>query len=291
MSQKEWSSAKRPTDEEGRQYHIRCRRGEVARFCLLPGDPKRVPRIAAEWDEGHETADSREHVTWTGRLGGLDISACSTGVGGGSTANALEDLAEIGCDTFIRVGTCGAMQKRIAPGDLIVCTGAVRRDGTSDDYVLNAYPATAHYETVLALIEAAERLGCPYHVGPVYTAASFFLGQGRPGIGGYTQRSADAILPDMQAAGVLAFEMEAATVFTLCALYGLRAGALFTVVANRVDDSFLYDGKTANPSIRVANLAMKLLDEWDKKKESKGKTFFYPSLLAESPGSGYIQRS
>ncbi|MDR2174970.1 MAG: nucleoside phosphorylase [Synergistaceae bacterium] len=280
MSRKEWSGAERPTDEEGRQYHIRCRRGEVARFCLLPGDPKRVPQIAAGWDEGHEAADSREHATWTGRVGGVDISACSTGVGGGSTANALEDLAEIGCDTLIRVGTCGAMQKRIAPGDLIVCTAAVRRDGTSDDYVINAYPAAAHYETVLALIEAAERVGCPYHVGPVCTAASFFPGQGRPGVGGYAQSSANAILRDMQAAGVLAFEMEAATVFTVSSLYGLRAGAVFTVVANRADDSFQYDGKTADSSIQVANLAVRLLDEWDKKKAARGKPFLYPSLIA-----------
>jgi uridine phosphorylase len=282
MSRKEWSSAERPTDEEGRQYHIRCRRGDVARFCLLPGDPKRVPQIAAEWDEGREAADSREHVTWTGKFRGVDISACSTGVGGGSTANALEDLAEIGCDTFIRVGTCGAMQERIAPGDLIVCTGAVRRDGTSDDYVINAYPAAAHYEAVLALIEAAERLGCPYHVGAVYTSASFFPGQGRPGIGGYAQSAASAILPDMQAAGVLAFEMEAATVFTVSSLYGLRAGAVFTVVANRVGDSFRYDGKTTDSGIRVANMAVKLLDEWDKEKAPRGKLFFYPSLLEPS---------
>jgi uridine phosphorylase len=277
---KEWSSAERPADEEGRQYHIRCRRGEVARFCLLPGDPKRVPQIAAEWDEGHEVADSREHVTWTGRAGGVDVSACSTGVGGGSAANALEDLAGIGCDTFIRVGTCGAIRKDIAPGDLIVCTAAVRRDGTSDDYVINAYPAAAHYETVLALVEAAERIGCPYHVGPVYTAASFFPGQGRPGLGGYAQDAAKSILPDMQAAGVLAFEMEAATVFTVSSLYGLRAGAVFTVVANRVDDSFRYDEKTADPSIQVANLAVRLLDEWDKKRAQRGKPFFYPSLLS-----------
>ena len=88
------------------------------------------------WDQGHMVADYREHVTYTGMIGDMPISACSTGAGGGSTSSALEDLAEIGCDTLIRVGTCGTIQPDIKPGDLIICTGAVRKEGTSEGYVM-----------------------------------------------------------------------------------------------------------------------------------------------------------
>lgn len=279
MMNNEWGNASRPTDKNGKQYHIACGKGDVARYVLLPGDPKRVEKIAKTWDSWKFVADYREHVTYTGKIGDMDISACSTGAGGGSTASAIEDLAEIGCDTLIRVGTCGTIQKHIKPGDLIICTGAVRMEGTSDSYVTNSYPALANYEVTLALIEAAEQLGYTYHVGIGYTAASFFCGQGRPGYKGYSQSFMKTLVSDMQAAGVLNFEMEAATVLTISSLYNLRAGAIFTVVANRVDNSFMYTDKTVDRSIEVANLAMQNLYNWDRKKEASGKKYFFPSLL------------
>ena len=274
----QFENAARPVDENGKQYHIRCGTGDVARYCLLPGDPKRVGKIAEMWDSGHLVADYREHVTYTGMIGDMPISACSTGAGGGSTPSALEDLAEIGCDTFIRVGTCGAIQPNIKPGDLIICTGAVRQEGTSDGYVMNSYPAVANHEVVLALIQASEELGFPYHVGIGYTAASFFCGQGRPGYNGYKQSFMDTLLPDLQAAGVLNFEMEAATVLTISSLYQLRAGAIFTVVANRVNNSFEYNAGSVDSNIQVANRAMAILWEWEAKKRATGKPHFFPGL-------------
>ena len=279
MSNQNFENAARPADENGKQYHIRCGSGDVARYVLLPGDPKRVGKIAAMWDSGHMVADYREHVTYTGMLGDMPISACSTGAGGGSTSSALEDLAEIGCDTLIRVGTCGAIQPDIKPGDLIICSGAVRKEGTSDGYVMSAYPAAANYEVTLALIQAAEELGYPYHVGIGYTASSFFCGQARPGYKGYRQSFMDTLIGDMQQAGVLNFEMEAATVLTISALYGMRAGAIFTVVANRVSNAFKYDNSTTDHNIEVANRAMQILWDWEKKKNAAGKKYFYPGLL------------
>lgn len=279
MSNQNFENAARPADENGKQYHIRCGSGDVARYVLLPGDPKRVGKIAAMWDSGHMVADYREHVTYTGMLGDMPISACSTGAGGGSTSSALEDLAEIGCDTLIRVGTCGAIQPDIKPGDLIICSGAVRKEGTSDGYVMSAYPAAANYEVTLALIQAAEELGYPYHVGVGYTASSFFCGQARPGYKGYHQSFMDTLIGDMQQAGVLNFEMEAATVLTISALYGMRAGAIFTVVANRVSNAFKYDNSTTDHNIEVANRAMQILWDWEKKKNAAGKKYFYPGLL------------
>jgi len=279
MNNSHWNNARRPTDEQGRQYHIQCAQGDVARYVLLPGDPKRVSKIAELWDSNNFVADSREHITYTGKIGDMPLSACSTGVGGGSTSDAIEDLAEIGCDTFIRIGTCGAIQDYIKNGDLIICTGAVRRDGTSDDYVVNSYPALANHEVTLALIEAAEQLGYTYHVGVGYTSASFFSGQGREGFRGYSQSFQHNILTDMQAAGVLNFEMEASVLFTIAGVYALRAGAIFTAVANRIDNSFEYSNDMVERSINVANLAMTILWDWEKRAKAAGKSHFYPSLV------------
>lgn len=273
------SQANRPELEDQSQYHIRCKPGDISKYVLLPGDPERVPMMADFWDERKHVASYREHVTYTGKVGETTISACSTGAGGPSTASALEELAEIGGDTFIRVGTCGAMQENIAPGDLVICSGAVRYDGTSDQYVDKSYPALANQEVVMALIEAAERLGANYHVGLAYTSASFFCGQGRPGFNNYRQSWMETILKDMQQAGVLNFEMEAATVLTLSNLFGLRSSAVFSVVANRVKDEFAYKGSGIEQSIAVSTEAVKIIAEWDQLKQKAGKKYFYPSLI------------
>ena len=273
------TNANRPETENKAQYHIRCAPGDIAKYVLLPGDPERVPMMANLWDESRHIATYREHVTYTGKVAGVEISACSTGAGGPSTASALEELAEIGAETFIRVGTCGAMQDYIDPGDLIICAGAVRYDGTSDQYVDSKYPALANQEVVMALIEAAEKLNVKYHVGLAYTSASFFCGQGRPGFNNYKQSWMETILNDMQRAGVLNFEMEAATVLTLSHLFGLRAGAVFSVVANRVKDQFAYKGRAIEQSVAVSTEAVKILAHWDQLKKQAGKKYFYPSLL------------
>ncbi|MFG6147588.1 nucleoside phosphorylase [Halobacillus sp. B23F22_1] len=275
------AKANRPESADQSQYHIRCRPGDVEKYVLLPGDPERVGQMAELWDEKEHIATYREHVTYTGKVGGVGISACSTGAGGPSTASALEELAEVGAETFLRVGTCGVMQEDISPGDLIICAGAVRYDGTSDQYVDQKFPAIANQEVVMATIEAAERLGVTYHVGIGYTAASFFCGQGRPGFNNYNQSWMHTIMDDMQRAGVLNFEMEAATVLTLSSLFNLRAGAIFTAVANRVKDEFEYKGEGVEQSIAVATEAIKILSHWDQLKKDSGKPYFYPSLLTQ----------
>src|SRR2546427_4768790 len=132
MTPSDWTSAAtRPEMDAGLQYHIRCKRGDVERYVLLPGDPDRVDLIAAEWDESRRIANYREHRTFSGRLGTVGVTCCSTGAGGGSTSSALEELVVLGGDTFIRVGTTAALQREIECGDVIISTGAMRHDGTS----------------------------------------------------------------------------------------------------------------------------------------------------------------
>ncbi len=275
-----WASeAERPELEGKLQYHIRCKPGDVAETVLLPGDPDRVPKISAGWNSHREIANYREHRTHTGTFRDMEITACSTGAGGGSAASALEELAEVGAKTFLRVGTTSALQAHIKPGDLIISSGAVRYDGTSDNYVEKEYPAIANYEVINAMVEACERLGYTYHVGITATAASFFCGQNRPGFGGYRQSWFETRMKDLMAANVVNYEMEAATVLTLANLFRLRAGAVFAVIGNRVTDEFTYGG--IEKSNEVANEAAHILHKWEQTKRAKNKTYWYPSLTAQ----------
>jgi len=279
MTRPDWTSAAtRPEMDAGLQYHIRCKRGDVERYVLLPGDPERVDLIAADWDESRRIANYREHRTFSGKVGGIALTCCSTGAGGGSTSSALEELAVLGGEAFIRVGTTAALQPQIECGDIVISSGAMRHDGTSQYYVDPAYPAVAHYAVTAALVEAAERLGLRYHVGVSCSTASFYCGQGRPGFNGYEQVFFRNKVDDLRRAGVLNFEMEAATIFTMAGLYNLRAGAVCTVIANRITDRFVYGG--IEHTVRTANMAVRILAEWDARLTRAGKRHWYPSLTA-----------
>ncbi|RLG83018.1 MAG: uridine phosphorylase [Thermoprotei archaeon] len=276
--QEKLKSAAIPETKEGKQYHIDVKPGDVAPYVLLPGDPGRVPKISKYWDEFRVVAVHREYVTHTGKYKGVPISATSTGIGGPAAAIAIEELLRVGAHTFIRVGTTGALQEYIKLGDLIISTAAVRFDGTSRIYVDLAYPAVAHYEVVLALIEAAEQLGVRYHVGITASSDSFYIGQGRPGFKNYLPERYKRIVDELRRINVLNFEMEAATLFTLANIYGVRAGAVCAAIANRITDEFI-PGIGVEDAIKVANEAVKILYEWDMLKEKKDKKYFTPLLL------------
>ncbi len=270
-------SSENPQDEHGMQYHIACKPGDVARYVLMPGDPARVDVLSSFWDERREIAYHREFKTHTGKYKGVGISATSTGIGAPSAIIALEELARIGADTFIRVGSTGAIQENIEIGDLIISSAAVRLEGTSKEYVRVEYPASANYEVLLALIEAAENEGMNYHVGITASTDSFYLGQGRPGFRDYEQSFSRRILDDLRRANVLNFEMEAAAIFTVSNIYGLRAGSIAVVFANRIKGEF--EVVSQEPLAKVANKAVRILADWDEEKKRKNKKYFYPSLV------------
>lgn len=260
-------SATRPVTKDREQYHLEVKKGDVAKSVLIPGDPQRVERISALWDEAKEVAKHRQFVTHTGRYKGVEISACSTGIGGPGTAIVIEELANVGAETFLRVGSCATLKEEIEIGDIIISTAAVRLEGTSKQYVRPEYPAAASYEVVLAFVEAAETLGLTYHLGISASTDSFYLGQSRPGFGGYTQTMSESLINDLTKANVANFEMEAATLFTLGNIYGFRTGAACAVYANRVRDEFAVKGE--NEVIRCGNEAVKILAELDEEKNGK----------------------
>ncbi|MEM2111767.1 MAG: uridine phosphorylase [Candidatus Bathyarchaeia archaeon] len=260
------------------QYHINCKRGDLARYLLVPGDPDRVERIAKHWNQAKEVSSHREFKSFTGVYEGVRISAISSGVGPAAMAIVVNEAANIGVKTFIRVGSCGALQRDIECSDLVISSAAVRLDSTSNNYAMPEYPATADYEVLLALIEAAESQNVNYHVGITATANDFYVGQARHGSGGFQNPEREKLIEALQRIGVLNFEMETATLFVISNLFGLRAGSVCAVYANRITNEFNpHAGE--DDCIRVANEAVKILNEWEERKKAKKKKHFFPTLL------------
>jgi uridine phosphorylase len=261
----------------GKQYHIGCGEGDLAEYLLVPGDPDRVSKIVKFWDSAREVSSHREFRGFTGEYKKVRISALSSGIGPACMSIAVNEASNIGVSTFIRVGTTGAIQEDIECGDLILSSAAVRLDCTSNCYVMPEYPAAASYEVLLALIEAAETMSIDnFHVGVTATTADFYAGQSRL-TKASAVHSAD-LFSVMQRAGVLNFEMETATLYTLASLYSLRAGSVCAVFANRCTDTF-ETGAGEQNAIKVANEAVKILSEWDKLKSKKKKRWLFPALI------------
>jgi len=209
---------------EPKKYHVGLAKGDVGEYVLVPGDPFRTPMVAKHLDGAKEVAFSREYRTFTGSVDGVSVSTMSTGMGGPSVAIGVEELAELGVHTFVRVGTCGAAQPEIKMGDLVIAIGAVRSEGTPDGYVPKEYPAIASLDVTNALVEAATAAGVPYHVGVI--------------------RSVDALYSDLvpdrmprphhlreelamwSRAGILSNDMETSTLFVVSRLRKLRAGTI-----------------------------------------------------------------
>ncbi|SFR68690.1 nucleoside phosphorylase [Halogeometricum limi] len=250
------------------QYHLEVGPEDVADAVLLPGNPERVDKVTALWDAAEEKAYHREYRTATGHYEGSPISVTSTGIGSPSAAIAVEELARVGSDTFIRVGSCGAIQPEMDVGDLVITSGAVRQEGTSKEYVREDYPAVADHEVVSALVAAAERLGYDYHVGLTMSADSFYTGQGRPGFEEFRAAGSDALVEELQDANVKNIEMEASALLTIANVYGLRAGAVCSVYANRVTGEFRTEGESR--AAETGSLAVHLLAKMDEVKREAG---------------------
>lgn len=143
---KDGKTMKNYSEDASRQYHIQVAKGEVGRYVILPGDPKRCAKIAQYFDDPVLIADNREYVTYTGTFDGVKVSVTSTGIGGPFASIAMEELYRCGADTFVRIGICGGMQPEVKSGDVVIATGAVRMEGTTREYAPIEYPAVANQE-------------------------------------------------------------------------------------------------------------------------------------------------
>ena len=219
------------TEGAGVQYHIGIGKGDVGEYVILPGDPKRCAKIAKYFDDPVLVGDSREFVTYTGTIDGVKVSVTSTGIGGPSASIALEELTNIGANTFIRVGTCGGMALEAKGGDVIIATGAIRMEGTSKEYAPIEYPAVADLDVTNALVAGAKAVGAEYHTGVVECKDSFY-GQHQPElhpVGYELMDKWDAWLK----MGCVASEMESAALFITGAYRRVRVGSCFLCVANQ----------------------------------------------------------
>ena len=217
--------------EEEMQYHLQIHNGQVGKYVILPGDPKRCEKIAAYFEHPVLIADSREYVTYTGMLEGEKVSVTSTGIGGPSAAIAMEELVKVGANTFIRVGTCGGMDIDVKSGDLVIATGAIRNEGTSREYAPIEFPAVADIEVVNALTAAAKQNGMTWHRGIVQCKDSFY-GQHEPQlmpVAYELEQKWEAWLR----LGCKASEMESAALFVVASYLRVRCGSVFLVVANQ----------------------------------------------------------
>jgi uridine phosphorylase len=222
-----------------KQPHLLVEDGDVHDVALVPGDPGRVERIADQCEDVEHVAENREYKLVNATYEGRDLTICSTGIGCPSATIAAEELAAVGVETFVRVGTIGALQSDIEIGDMIVATAAAKNEGTTKRYESVEYPAVADYETLSALVDGAEAneeraagtaatgangeaVSHDVHVGPVASDDAFYA-------------ETDEYVEDWEAANILAVEMEAAALFTLARRKGLRAGAICTVDGNLVE--------------------------------------------------------
>jgi uridine phosphorylase len=214
-----------------KQYHIDFDDSHGASYAILPGDPGRVEKIASYLENPRFYHQNREYTTWLGGLEGKTVMVMSTGMGGPSTAIAVEELFKTGVKNFIRIGTCGGMALPVTGGDLVIATGAIRMEGTTKEYVPVEFPAVANLDVTNALVKAAGKLGAKWHAGIVQCKDSFY-GQHSPD----RMPAGNELMNKWEAwikAGCLASEMESSTLYIVSQILGARAGCVLNVIWNQ----------------------------------------------------------
>ncbi len=246
-------------------FHLGLTKNDLqgATLAIVPGDPKRVEKIAKLMDNPVHLASLREYTSWRGEIDGKAVIVCSTGIGGPSTSIAVEELAQLGIRTFLRIGTTGAIQEHINVGDILVTTAAVRLDGASLHFAPMEFPAVSDFECMNALYKAAKDNGSTVHVGVTASSDTFYPGQERyDTYTGRVIRRFKGSMKEWQEMGVMNYEMESATLLTMCASQGLRAGMVAGVIVNRtqqeIPDAELLK-KTENNALGIVIEAARIL--------------------------------
>lgn len=240
-----------------KEYHIQLAKGDVGRYVLLPGDPGRVQKIASFLDKAEKVAQNREYTTYTGEVDGIKVSVTSTGIGCPSAAIAVEELARVGADTFIRVGTAGTLQDHINLGDLVISTATVRDDGTSRQYMPVSVPAVADFILTMALWEAARKLGYPAHLGVTQTKDAFFTEENDPSLPRYEE--IQLTWKSYQRANVLASSMESAAIFSVAMIRRLRAAEILAIIGSTCSDKPIIKKVGIEEAIRTAIEAIRIM--------------------------------
>lgn len=235
-------------------YHIGLGHDHGAKYAILPGDPGRVEKIAAHLDNPSYLARNREYTSWIGELEGEKVLVMSTGMGGPSTAIGVEELVMTGVDTFIRVGTCGGMNTNVVGGDIVIANGAIRAEGTANQYVPVEFPAISDFDVTSALVKASKASKKTYHTGVVHCKDSFY-GQHNPDrmpVSYMLNNQWDAWIK----AGCLASEMESATLFAVASVLGVKAGCVLSVIWNQEREKQGLDNPKCHDSSEAIQIAV-----------------------------------
>jgi len=249
--------------DKDRQYHIGLKKGDVGKYVLLPGDPKRTEKIASYFDDAKEMAFNREYRTFTGYVDGIKISTTSTGIGCPSTAICVEELIRIGAEVFIRVGTAGALQKGIEVGDVTITSASVREEGTTRQYVPLSYPAVADLDVTIALRESAKKLGVRHHIGISHCKDAFYT-EGEDALtlplGNHTKEMWEA----WYKSNVISTSMESAALFIVSSIRKVKAGEILAIIGLTYADEPIVEKVGVDEAIKVAIEAVKILEKGSK---------------------------
>ena len=277
-SYKTFHSAEIVKTAEGRQYHIGLAPGEVAPFILLCGDPARVKKAASLMDEVGKETSHREYVTVTGKYKGVPVSVMATGMGPDNTEIALVELSQVvEKPTFIRIGTSGALQEHIKIGDFVISSGGVRMENTSTYFVCEGYPAVAHHEVVLALLESASNLKLNTYLGLTATASGFYGAQGRKTP--FFKPRYPNLTSELETMNVSNFEMESSTLFTMSTLAGFRSGTVCAIIAERTANRFIDKDTLARVEVECLQVGFDAVTILAKMDKLRGKeTHWLPSM-------------
>lgn len=231
-----------------KQHHIDLQPGDVAETVFLPGDVHRAKFIADLFDDAELVAHKRQYITYTGTYKGTRVSVTSTGIGCPALAIAVEELINVGAKNFIRIGTCGALQKQVRVGSVVIATGAVRGDGTSREYFPLEYPAVADFDTLEALLEAAKERNVEPHVGIIRAHDAFYAESVFAG--------GDYLLKDKPwiESGVLSTENESSTLFTLCTVRKCRSGTILIPVGHHLFPEEMISTEQLTEAIKLESL-------------------------------------
>jgi uridine phosphorylase len=198
------------------EFHITSTPDQISRYVFCPGDQRRAKRIAEAFTDTELVSAERGIMVYTGSYKGIRMTSCGTGMGGPVVAICLEELAHLGADTFIRVGSCGVFQDHQKPGDIIIASGTVRAGGTALHYLPIEFPAVPTFAVLSAIVSAANKLKIPYEVGVGIATDAFY--------------NPDPLInPDLlKKSGLVSIEMESDTLFIVGQYRGFRTGALYT---------------------------------------------------------------
>lgn len=257
------------TEGSGKQYHTGVGAGDIGKYVIMPGDPKRCAKIAEHFENARLVADVREFVTYTGTLDGVPVSVTSTGIGGPSASIAIDELSKCGAHTFIRIGTCGGMQENVLGGDVVIATGAVRMEGTSREFAPIEYPAVPDFNVTTALVQAADELKVPHHTGVVQCKDSFF-GQHEPEIMPVSYELENKWQAWLRM-GCLASEMESAALFIAGSFLKVRVGSCFLVIANQERAKKGLENKQVHDTEIAVKVAVEALRKLIQKDKAEGK--------------------